>query len=208
LAQTNVLSRNAVGYIKVPLAATNLYLLSNPFVPLDASGDIVTNMFAALPNSVIVSIWDEGIQGYRNYSKTARGAWDAAALTTRVARADAFFIRMPANTATLFMMGEVPDRFTAPTTTQSRVAGLTMLGFPYPVQTAFTGTPMAISAPPSSIISVWDPSINTYINYSKTARGAWDAGANAAVIQPGQGFVIRSTAAGNSWNTVKPYTWP
>ena len=208
LAQTNVLSRNAVGYIKVPVESNKLYLVSNPFVPLDASGDVVTNMLAAVPNSTVVSVWDEASQAYINYSRSARGAWSANA-TSRIARSDAFFIRMPSvGTSTIFLMGEVPDRFTAPTTTQSRVSGITMLGFPYPVQTSFTGTPMAISAPNSSVISIWDPNLNTYVNYSKSARGAWDAGAQAAVVQPGQGFVIRSTAAGGNFSTVKPYTWP
>ncbi|HMO52786.1 MAG TPA: hypothetical protein PKE26_16770 [Kiritimatiellia bacterium] len=209
LAQTNVLSRNAVGYIKVPVESNKLYLVSNPFVPLDPTGDIVTNMLAAVPNGTTISVWDEGSQGYISYSKSARGAWGANATTSRIARADAFFIKMPAaGTATVFFMGEVPDRFTAPTTTQSRVSGLTMLGFPYPVQTSFTGTPMAISAPNGSVISFWDSATQGYVSYSKSARGAWDAGAQAAVASPGQGFVIKSTAAGNSWSTTKPYTWP
>ena len=209
LAQTNVLSRNAVGYIKVPVVSNKLYLVSNPFVPLDPTGDIVTNMLAAVPNGTIISVWNEGSQGYLSYTKSGRGAWDSAATTSRIARADAFFIRMPsAGTSTVFFMGEVPDRFTAPTTTQSRVSGLTMLGFPYPVETAFTGTPMAIAAPNGSIISVWDSDTQGYVSYTKSGRGAWDSGAASAVVKPGQGFVINSSAAANNWNTAKPYTWP
>ncbi len=206
LASDQVLSRNAVGYIKVPLEANKLYLVANPFVPLDETGAVVTNMFAAVPNSTAIAHWDEASQTYISYSKNARGQWSPNA-TAVIARADALFVRMPAATGTLFFMGEVPDRFTAPTSTQHRVAGVSMLGFPYPVEVSFTGTPMAVSLPNSSSIALWDSDADAYVSFSKNARGAWDPAALVATIQPGAGLVVRTGTPG-SWETVKPYTWP
>jgi len=203
-----VLSRNAVGYIKINAESNKLYLVSNPFVSMGTNDDVVTNMFASLPNSVSVSLWNESSQAYETFTKSARGAWSANA-TTRIDRADAVFIRMPANAgADMYFMGEVPDSTTAPSTIQSRVTGITMLGFPYPVAQPFTNTSMAIDAPNGSSVSVWDADAGSYISYTKSARGAWDAAAQAATIAPGQGFVIRSTASGSDITTDKPYDWP
>lgn len=212
LAQTNqVLSRNAVGYVKVNLQSNKLYLVTNPFVNLDGSGDPrLTNVFSAVPGGTIISIWNEGDNTYDNYSRSARGAWLGSATTAQVKRADGVFIRMPTTNAPvdLFLMGEVPDRFTAPSSFVSRVPGLAMVGLPYPVSIRLTNTVMAQQVPNGTIVSVWNTASNQYDNYSKSARGAWLAEAQTAMIQPGQGLVIRATNAANSWYETKPYTWP
>lgn len=206
-AQSNVLSRNAVGYIKIPVGTNKLHLVSNPFVPLDAAGDLVTNMFAAVANNTTISIWNEVGQGYVSYLKNARGGWSGAGFATaRVARADGVFIRS-GGTGTVYFMGEVPDRFTAPTTTQSRASGITMLGFPYPVEVDLTNSTIGLQLSPNSTISFWVPDANAYTSYLKNARGAW-VGAAGVKIKPGDGMVIRSTNAPQNWNVAKSYTWP
>lgn len=212
-AQTNqVLSRNAVGYIKTTTEPNKIYLLSAPFVNLENGSDLhsITNLLAGVPNSTAVSVWDSTAQGYVNYSKSARGVWDLAAQTSKVARGASFFVRIPATAGTndLYIMGEVPDATTAPTTTQSRVAGITFTGHPYPVSVSFTGTALAASLPNSTGVSFWDSSVQAYVNYSKSARGVWDLGAQAATVAAGQGLIIKSTALGNNWTEAKPYTWP
>lgn len=209
-AQTNVvLSRNAVGYIRLPLSSNKLYLVSNPFVPMTPTGNIVSVMLSGLPNGSDVFIWGEDIQAFRNYNKSLRGTWNTEAMTTHVVRADAFFIKMPPNASTtIYFMGEVPDRFTAPTTIQTRVPGLTMLGFPYPVTLLFTNTSMALSAPNGSTYSIWDSDTQNYVNYQKSNRGQWNTIATTAVVAVGQGFIINTSAGATNIATVKPYTWP
>ncbi len=210
-AQTNaVLSRNAVGYIKIPLQSNRLYLVSNPFVNLQAGPQLVSNVFAAVPPGTTVSVWNEAGQIYDNYLRNTRGAWVGAAATAQLARADGVFIRMPATNAPvdLFLMGEVPDRFTAPSNLVQRVPGISMVGYPYPVTTRLTNTVMANAVPNGSTISIWNPAANAYNNYLKNSRGAWVGDALTVDLQPGVAMVIRATNAANSWFESKPYTWP
>ncbi len=209
LAQTNqVLSRNAVGYVKINVPASNsLALVSNPFVALDEGSARITNVFASLVNNSTVSVWNEASQSYLNYAKNSRGGWVGTGVTTvQFARADAAFIRS-AGTSTVFFMGEVPDSTTAPTTTQSRAAGITMLGNPYPVEVAVTNSSIGLSLPAGGTISIWNSVSNKYDNFAKNSRGAW-VGTITATIKPGDGLVIRATNATANFSTTKPYNWP
>lgn len=211
LAQTNqVLSRNAVGYIKVGVGTLNsLTLVSNPFFPMDASGDLVTNVFAALANSSSVAIWNEGSQSYNTFSKSSRGSWTGTGVSTaRFFRADGAFVRS-GGTSTVFFMGEVPDSTTAPTTTQSRAQGLTMLGNPYPVEVLLTNSTFGTSLPNGGSISLWNPSTTSYTTFSKSTRGSWTGtGVSTATIKPGEGVFIRATNTAQNLSTAKPYNWP
>lgn len=210
-AQTNaVLSRNAVGYIKIPLESNKLYLVSNPFVNLQAGPQLVSNVFAAVPPGTTISVWNEAGQVYDNYLRNSRGAWVGAAATAQLARADGVFVRMPTTNAPvdLFLMGEVPDRFTAPSNLVQRVPGISMVGYPYPVTMRLTNTVLANAVPNGSTISIWNPAANAYNNYLKNSRGAWVGDALTVDLQPGVAMVIRATNAANSWYESKPYTWP
>jgi hypothetical protein len=210
-----VLSKNAVGYVKVDVVGgvgkANLYLVSHPFESFEVDGEHwLTNMFAAVPNSTIVSIWKPETQSYTNYSKDARGTWLGSAVNAKVARTRGAFLRVASGAAPaeIFLMGEVPDKTTAPSQYMSRATGLSMIGFPYPVSMRLTNTVMASTLPPSTIVSIWDPVAQSYTNYSKDARGTWLGSALTAELQPGQGMVIRSSAAPNNWWENKPYSWP
>jgi len=211
LAQTNqVLSRNAVGYIKIPLQSNSLYLVSNPFVSLQAGPILLSNVFAAVPPGTTINVWNEQSQSYNGYGKNTRGQWVGAALTAQLVRADGIFINTPSTSTPvdLFFMGEVPDRFTSPSNLTQRVPGLTIVGFPYPVTMRLTNTVLGQQVPPGTTVSIWDPVAKTYVGYGKNTRGAWVGAALTANIQPGQGLVINATNVANSWYENKPYTWP
>lgn len=210
-AQTNVLSKNAVGYVKIPVDSNKIYLVSTPFVNMEDGSDyhLVTNVFASVPNRTIITPWRDAEQTYAVYQKSARGAWNPGAETSVIKRGTAVFVRMPGETSTnLFFMGEVPDDTTAPSTMQSRVPGLSFVGNPYPASVSFTGSAMAISAPNRAIVTIWDPVNQTYIVHQKSARGAWNPAALTAELTPGEGFIIRSSEGPSNWTEVKPYTWP
>lgn len=211
-AQTNVvLSRNAVGYVKIDLIATNkLHLIRNDFVGLN--GPIaISNALASLPVGTQVLLFDEINQIYRPpIGRTAFG-WGTGG-SNRLNRGVAFFVRTP-NSATnvasipLYLMGEVPDKFTAPTSTFSIVQGLNMSGFPYPVSRAWTSTAYSVALPVGSQIIIWNTTNQAYnAPIGKTAFG-WGVAGNALQIAPGQGFFVRAT---NSfvYSQAKPYTWP
>ena len=206
--QTNVLSRNAVGYVKQAIEGGKLYLISNPMLALDdAEGShSLTNMLAAAPNNSVVSVWDNNAQTYVNYTRGARGAWLGDAVSAKIEQGQPFFLRVPAAAAPaeIILMGEVPSE----NIPQSRVAGLTFLSNPFPASRLLTNTSIGVSAPNNSVISVWNPNTQQYVNYTKGARGTWLGDAATAELEPGQAFIVRSSAAPNSWTEVKPYTWP
>jgi hypothetical protein len=210
-AQTQVLSRNAVGYVKVDLLATNkLHLVRNDFEPLN--GPIaISNTLASLPAGSQVLIWDDANQIYlAPIIKTAFG-WGPGG-TNLLRRGQAYFIRTANNSTNvpsypLYLMGEVPDKNTAPSSTLSVAMGLNMDGYSYPVVQKWTNTQYSKSLPAGSQIIIWDNATQQYLApIIKTAFG-WGPSGNALTINPGQGFFVRAT---NSFvfSETKPYTWP
>ena len=209
--QTQVLSRNAVGYVKILGEKGKLTLGRSDFEAMDSAGGIqVSNMFGnQLPDNTTLYLWDRGAAAYKTIAKVPRSGW-AAAGTTRVARGGGFWIRVPSGAASneypVYIMGEVPDRLTAPTTTVTGLSGLNMLGFPYPVQGLWTNTDIAIKAPVNSILYLWDQSNQAYQTHAKVPRSGWSTATNL-VLYPGQGFWLRNTGTFD-WAESKPYTWP
>jgi hypothetical protein len=113
------------------------------------------------------------------------------------------------NSNPVYIMGEVPDRFTAPTTEVFNLkAGMNMVGYAYPVELPFLSTALSSNIPNSSLLYVFNPVITNYDTpYQKSARGAWDAVTTNLIMRPGMGVWVRTTQL---WNYVegKPYTWP
>ncbi len=210
-AQTQVLSRNAVGYVKITAERNKLVLGRSDFEAMDGGGGIaVSNLFGnQLPDDSRVYLWDRTTATYKILQKTARGAWGPGG-SNRVQRGDSFCIKVPASAASnsydVYVMGEVPDRFTAPTTTVGGIVGMNMLGYPYPVSVSWTGTDLAAKAPVDSRLYLWDVSNQSYVIHQKTARGGW-ATAGGVLLTPGVGFWLKNTSSVN-WVEVKPYTWP
>lgn len=211
-AQTNVvLSRNAVGYVKIDLIATNkLHLIRNDFVGLNAP-IAISNALASMPINTQVILWDRALQIYKPAIIRSAFGWGVAG-SNRLNRGESFFLRTP-NVATnvptipLYLMGEVPDKFTAPTSSFITAVGLGFEGYPYPVQRSWTNTALAASLPINSQILIWNVTNQTYNSAIIKSAFGWGAAGNALVLQPGQGFVVRTTNA-LSYSEVKPYTWP
>ncbi|MCP5489142.1 MAG: hypothetical protein H7A43_10910 [Verrucomicrobia bacterium] len=208
-AQTNqVLSRNAVGYVKVEVDKGELALVRMDFENLQGVDNTVTNLIGdQLPSGSSVLLWDKVAQQYTAENKI-RSGWSPG--TNVITRGTSMFLKPSAtaasNTYTVFLMGEVPDRFTAPTTTVLGVTGLNPLGFPYPVQVAWTNTGLAKNSVSGDSLLVWDQNIQNYVAYNRT-RSGWGAG-ETLVLQPGQGFWFRNVTSTQDWSEVKPYTWP
>lgn len=207
-----VLSKNAVGYVKIPdvqggVGAANFYLLAHPFESFDGPDHVLTNVFADVPNSTIVSVWDADEQEYINYTRGARGDWLDDAVTATIGRGVGAWVQIPADAAgiDLILMGEVPDEDVTPMTWAE---GFTLVGYSFPATIELTNTTMAVALPNNTVLSFWDGDNQEYINYTKGARGDWLDEALDAVLQPGHGFWIQSSEAGDAWNEVKPYTWP
>ncbi len=207
LAQTNqVLSRNAVGYVKKTVGPSNrLDFVTMPFNSLSPGGNALSNVIPTAADSTAVILWNPGSQAYITLGRS-KGSWGLVGSNV-VSRGQSFFIRNPATTSQVFfLMGEVPDRFTSQTTTVQIVSGISAVSVAYPVDTLWTSTAAASLLADGDQLIIWDDVIQNYITYGK-AKGSWSIATNL-VIKPGQGAFMRKFGSGTTWNQVKPYTWP
>lgn len=194
-----VLSKNAVGYVKVDLAADELAFIRTDFEPLSGEGTVVDFIGDQLPLSSSAYVWDVSNQAWVVYNKSGKG-WGS--LTNVVFdRGSALFVRSP-QTTNLFIMGEVPDEATGDVFVYP---GLSALGFAYPVAVVWSNTALSQTLDLNDQFIVWDGS--AYTIYNKTGKG-WGTG-SSLVLEPGQGFFVRKFSnTTNTWSETKPYTWP
>jgi hypothetical protein len=204
LASTNqVLSRNAVGYVKVDFPK-GFTLVQNTFNPMGAP-IAISNTFASLPNNSRVHIWNGA--GYSTITKAALGGWGAGG-SNLLQRGSGFWIEIPqaaaSNSYPIFFMGEVPDDAS---TVVPLTAGFNMKGYPYPVSDKWTNTPIAKASPNNSKLHIWTGS--NYNTFTRAALGGWNSASNV-VLNPGQAFWVEFPSAASSTNVsvTKPYTWP
>jgi len=204
-AQTNqVLSRNAVGYVKLNAEKNKLLLGRTDFIPMNGSY-VASNIFgtAQWPNGTVVYTYDPSLPGYKIDNKGFAG-WSTNIVFTR---GKGFWFKVPAtapsNNYDIFLMGEVPDATTAPDTTNTVANGIAQIGYPYPADVYWTNTTLAKGSPNGAIVYTWDGT--NYVLNNKSFAG-W-ANPNL-IITPGQGFWYKNNLATTNWVEVKPYTWP
>jgi len=220
-AQTNqVLSRNAVGYVKVEMRTNSYYLVRNDFVSL-AGPSAVSNVFGLqVPQGTQLIRWNEASQSYLSTLTRGATSWGPGG-TNLVSRGDAVWVRIPAFNGTtvtqslynVFFMGEVPDALTAPTSTVTFINGYNLVGYPYPVDTLWTNTAIAQSLPGGTTLIMWNATNQSYsanINKSTTPGSqSWGPVGNALTLKPGQGFFINlKTNIIVNAAQAKPYSWP
>ena len=100
-AQTEVLSANAVGYIKKSLpAGGDLVAMSIPLDSMTETNIVFgrTSVAQEAPVGAIVSFWDEGAQVWVGGAKSGKG-WSPGQSNKVVAAGESFFLR-EAGTAT------------------------------------------------------------------------------------------------------------
>ena len=209
-AQTNqVLSRNAVGYIKQTTVKSNFFLVTNPFNDINGGPVTVTNLIGnQVPNGTVVMLWDPSGQEYRFETRSA-GLWIPG--TNRIGPGRGFWLKMAttashSNNYQVYLMGEVPDKFTLPSNTMAVLPAFNLIANPYPVTTPYTS--LVASLPPRNgdVGILWDAANQAYVFESRSA-GLWIPGTN--MLSPGQGFWYKSSRTSNMTLTVtKPYTWP
>jgi hypothetical protein len=207
-AQTNVvLSRNAVGYVRITAYRSNYVHIANNFLNLNAAPITVTNLIGnQVPVGSLVILWDPAAQAYRSENRLITG-WTPG--TNRLTPGRGFWLTIPgsapSNEYQVYLMGEVPDRFTQPTATLAVVQGMNMFGHPYPVETFFTNTALAKAGVAGDIAIFWNPIAQAYASENRVIIG-WLPGTN--VLRPGQAFWYRRSGVQTNWVEPKPYTWP
>ena len=219
--QTNVLSQNAVGYVKVSINEGALAMVSYDFLDIDGNPTTVSDVIGTqLPLNSRVFLWDAAAQGYiiENFQAGAKSNPDAWAPDNNpIAPGDGFFIEAASGGASgsydVFMTGEVPgDNNNSGTTDVAIAAALTGGGYPYPASVDWTSTTLATGAVLGDRLLLWDAGIQNYdvANFQAGAKSNPDSWSNPAeVIEPGEGFFYdNSSGGGYTWTEVKPYAFP
>lgn len=212
-AQTEVLSGNAVGYIKktVP-AAGGLNAIAYPLNSMSGTVINFTNTAIAsdMPNGSWAYFWDPTAQRWTGSQKSGKGAWDPVAAAKVVLPGEGFFLKTPSTQATaveVTITGEVPDDASLQRAVQGG-NGLAALANPYPVDFAFTSSSLASNSANGSWAYFWDTGLQRWVGSQKSGKGAWDPVASAKTVQAGEGFFLKDAGAGSVWTVTKPYTWP
>lgn len=212
-----VLSRNAVGYVKVTAPRGNFALVRNDFNML--TGDpTASNLFGltTFPTGTVLYIYDAAASQY-NYETLASNKanklhWGPN--TNLITPGQGFWIKVhegaPSNDYTAFMMGEVPDRFTSPTATVYILEGYNLIGYPYPAEVFWTNTELAKAAVTGDTLYTYTPSGYEYNQFaSNKAQGLhWQVPTQILHVGQGYWFKRRTGASGVQWDEPKPYTWP
>ena len=204
-----VLSANAVGYVKRTVPAGKLQIVSIPFDNIASEDGSYkfgeTQIAADLPQGSSVMFWNDASQGWSGGSKSAKG-WSAGEANHVLVPGEAFFVRNNSDAdLEVTAAGEVPADGTLKRAYNGSSA-LSIVAAPYPVDVTFGETEVASQLPQGSSVMFWNDASQGWSGGAKSAKG-WSAGEANKVIAAGEGFFIRAGEEG-AWEAVKPYTWP
>jgi hypothetical protein len=213
-AQTNVLSQNAVGYVKITVPGNNgtkngLALVRHDFVNIDGSALEITEVLGDnWPNNTTLHIWDRANQEYKSTIALTVipfviTQWSG---TATLDVGDAFWIEnFDTNPAENYLLGEVPAD--ASRTIDPAVG---YIGYPFPAAVEFTTTAIADAMPNNAALTTWNLTTQAYNpSIAKTlipfVLTTWSG---TAMIEPGEGFYIDTAGATPTVAEPKPYLWP
>lgn len=212
-AQTEVLSANAVGYIKRTVPANGgIEVIAYSLNPMPYSGVTMftnTSVAAEMPNYSAAFFWNPITQRWITAQKSGKGVWAVEALNKQLLPGEMFFLKSPAGSPAIdvTITGEVPEEGTL----ERAVVGgnaIAALGNPYPVDVAFTNTSLAKNAANYSAAFFWNPTTGRWITAQKSGKGVWAVEALNKTIQAGEGFFMKDINPSYVWTNTRPYTWP
>jgi predicted RecA/RadA family phage recombinase len=200
-----VLSANAVGYIKKTLpAGGDLIALSAPLNSMTDTNIVFgdTSIADEAPLGSVVYFWDEVLQVWSGGSKSIIG-WSPAQANRVIVSGEAFFLK--GNVADVSDV-EVPEDIQLSRAIIGSSA-LGTVGNPYPVDFTFGTSAIASNASLGSVVYFWDEALQVWSGGSKSIIGWAPAQANRVVLAA-EGFFLKDSGAGSTWDENKPYTWP
>ena len=206
-----VLSANAVGYIKKTLPANGkLVALSAPLNSMTESSIVFgrTSVAQEAPVGAVVYFWDPALQGWSGGSKSAKG-WGGAQSNKVIASGEAFFLKgNPADAVAreITITGEVPDDAALARAIPGGNA-LGTVGNPFPVDFKFGTSSIASNATVGSVVYFWDEALQGWSGGSKSAKG-WGGAQSNRVVLAAEGFFLKEAGTVTTWTNSKPYTWP
>ena len=206
-----VLSANAVGYIKKTLPANGkLIALSAPLNSMTESSIVFgrTSIAQEAPQGSWVYFWDPALQGWSGGSKSGKG-WGGAQSNKVIASGEAFFMKgNPADAVAreITITGEVPDDAALARAIPGGNA-LGTIGNPFPVDFKFGTSSIASNATQGSWVYFWDEALQGWSGGSKSGKG-WGGAQSNRVVLAAEGFFLKEAGTLNMWTNSKPYTWP
>lgn len=204
-----VVSSNAMCLLRSTIPAGGWMPVSMPFDnPGSEDGRYrfgETGFARGLPVGSSVLFWDVVKQKWNGGIKSAFG-WDPAESNRVLQVGEGFCVRNGGEEVVdIPVTGEVPSE----SSLVRAYAGDSMwssMAHPYPVETPFGDTDLAMQLPQASSVAFWDSGAQAWSMGMKSAKG-WSAGSANHVLGVGEAFFIRS-ASGDSWVASKPYEWP
>ena len=204
-----VLSANAVGYVKRTIPAGGLQIVSIPFDNI--ASDTGTYKFGEtqiandLPQGSTVMFWSEESQVWSGGTKGSKG-WANAQANKELSVGEAFFVKNSTGAdIEVTAAGEVPADAKL-SRAYAGASALSIAAAPYPVDVKFGDTELANQLPQGATVMFWSDGSQVWSGGTKGSKGWANAQANK-VIAAGEGFFIKSSSDG-TWEAVKPYTWP
>ncbi len=210
-AQTEVLSANAVGYIKKTLPAGGDWVAMS--IPLDSMTNTSlvfgeTSVASEAPVNAEVAFWDVINQGWVAGAKSGKG-WASLQANYVLQPGEGFFLKgdpAAVSEAEVTITGEVPsDGALARAVPGGSAFGT--LANPYPVDFSFGTSAIASNAPVDSEVAFWDVENQGWVAGAKSGKGWASLQANYEV-QAGEGFFLKAPGSSFNWDADKPYTWP
>ena len=201
-----VLSANAVGYIKKTLpAGAKLISLSVPLNSMTEASIVFgrTSVASEAPVGSTVFFWTG--TAWSGGTKGSKG-WQAAESNKVLAAGEAFFLKGVAGDVDreVTITGEVPEDATLARAVTGG-GNLTALGNSYPVDMKFGTSSVASNASVGSTVFFWTGT--AWSGGTKGAKG-WQAAESNRVVLAAEGFFLKEIGSGWVWTNSKPYTWP
>jgi hypothetical protein len=201
-----VLSQNAVGYIKVATPAGKFVSVAQPLNNMGKAENKFgeTSIAQELPVGSIAYFWDPALQNWGGGGKSLKG-WGGGQSNRVIAAGEGFFIKSPKD-GEVTITGEVPDEPSLDRVIPGNKA-FGSLANPYPVDFKFGESDIAKNATVGSSVFFWDMNIQGWSGGLKGAKG-WQAAQSNYVVSAGEGFFLKEKETVTTITTQKPYTWP
>lgn len=210
-AQTEVLSANAVGYIKKTLPAGGGWVAMS--IPLDSmtNSSLVfgeTSVASEAPVNAEVAFWDPTGQSWIGGAKSGKG-WGPAEAGYVLEPGEGFFLKgdpAAVSDAEVTITGEVPSAAELDRAIPGSSAFGTLAN-PFPVDFTFGTSAFASNASVDSEVAFWDVDAQSWIGGAKSGKG-WGPAEAGYVVEAGEGFFMKEFGGAANWTMDKPYTWP
>ena len=218
LAQSEVLSQNAVGYVKKTVPSAGKFaIVVHSLDNMDGGGLKFTNtsIAAELPIGSKVYFWEGNVwsPGTKSADKSGNPVWGGSAPTKTLVDGEAFFLQT-ASTQLMDVVVTIAGEVPADGTLARAISGtnnLTAAGNPYPVSVVFTNTSLASNLPLTSTVYFWRTN-QTWgsgsKNVDKSGNTVWSGVVPGKELEPGEGFFVKNPSNNLTWTVEKAYTWP